>query len=271
MKTQIRGSQLAFAQLTGQLKPARVGCRKIMILLFAFIFAGNIFAAEVAANFATANRLYAEGKFAEAANDYENILRTGAESPALLFNAGNAEFKSGRLGNAIATYRRAEQLSPRDTEIRANLAFVRNQVPGATLRETRWQNWVGALTLNEGTLLTAALFWLTLGIFAVRRIRPSLAPRLQTPARMLVVPTIFFATVLGLQAAIHFSNGTAVVTVAEATARSGPFDEAQTAFTAHDGAEFSVLGRHDDWVQVVDSSGKTGWLSGNQVEMLPGA
>jgi len=254
-----------------QFEPRCLGCHKVLILLFALLFAGNLIATNVAVEFSSANKLYAEGKFAEAANDYENILRSGAQSPALLFNGGNAEFKSGRLGKAIAAYRRAEQLSPRDAEIRANLAFVRNQVQGATLRETHWQNWVGMLTLNEGTLLTAAFFWLTLGVFAIRQIRPALAPRLQTAARILVALTIFSAAVLSLQAASHFSNGTAVVKVAEATARSGPFDEAQTAFTAHDGAEFLVLDRHDDWVQVADSSGKTGWLSGKQVEMLPGA
>ena len=74
-----------------------------------------------------------------------------------------------------------------------------------------------------------------------------------------------------MQAANHFSTATAVVIAAEATARSGPFDEAQSAFTAHDGAELSVLDRHDDWVQVTDGPGKIGWLNKKQVEILPGA
>ena len=62
---------------------------------------------------------------------------------------------------------------------------------------------------------------------------------------------------LGVQAANHFSTAIAVVTAAEATARSGPFDEAQSAFTAHDGAELRVLDRHDDWVQVADGPEKS--------------
>ena len=105
--------------------------------------AGNIFAADVAADFSAANKLYAEGKFADAAAGYEKILQTGGQSPALLFNCANAEFKAGHLGKAIAAYRQAELLTPRDAELRANLAFVRNQVQGATLRESRWQNWLG--------------------------------------------------------------------------------------------------------------------------------
>jgi tetratricopeptide (TPR) repeat protein len=241
------------------------------ILLFALFFAANLFAADVAADFSMANRLYAVGKFPDAAGAYEKILQTGAQSPALLFNCANAEFKAGNLGKAIAAYRRAEQLSPRDSEIRANLAFVRNQVQGATLREGRWQNWVGSLTLNEGALLTAAFFWLTFALLIAGQIRPALAPRLRSVTRLAVVLTIFSGAVLALQAASHFNQSVAVVTSAEATARSGPFDEAQNAFTAHDGEELRVLDRHDDWVQVADNSGKIGWLPVKQVEILPGA
>ena len=106
----------------------------------------EIFARGRRANiFTAANKLYAEGKFAEAAKAYEKILADRRASPALLFNYGNAEFKSGNLGQAIAAYRRAELLAPRDAEIRANLDFVRNQVQGATVRESRWQNWLGNL------------------------------------------------------------------------------------------------------------------------------
>jgi len=240
------------------------------MILFALVVVGNIFAADVASDFSAANELYAKGKFSDAADAYENILQSGAQSPALLFNAGNAEFKAGHLGLAIAAYRRAAQLSPRDDEIRANLAFVRNQVQGATFRESRWQGWFGALTLNEGALLTAALFWMTLALFIARQLRPALVPKLKTTTRLFATLTIFSASVLGVQAANHFWSATAVVVSTGATARSGPFDDAQSAFTVHDGAELSVLDRHDNWVQVAGGAGQTGWLTVKQVEVLPG-
>jgi tetratricopeptide (TPR) repeat protein len=240
-------------------------------LLLALVCAGNLFAADVATDFSAANELYAKGKFAEAATAYGKMLQTGATSPALLFNAGNAEFKAGHLGNAIASYRQAELLAPRDAELRANLAFVRNQVQGATLRESRWQNWIGSLSLDEGARLTAVFFWAMFGLLAARQIRPALAPKLRSATRLAVVATIFSGAVLASQAANHFTAAVAVVTGAETTARSGPFDEAQSVFTAHDGAELNVLDRHGDWVQVANGAGKIGWLSRKQVEVLPGA
>jgi tetratricopeptide (TPR) repeat protein len=245
--------------------------KKLLSILMTFACAVNIFAADVTADFSTANKLYAEGKFSAAANLYEKILHTGGQSPALLFNYANAEFKSDHLGKAIAAYQAALRLSPRDDETRANLAFVRNQVQGATLHESRWQNWVGSLTLNEGAMLTAVFFWLMFGLLAVRQIRPAVAPKLRNVTRLVMALTIFSGAVLVLQTAEHFNSSIAVVTDAEATARSGPFDEAQSAFTARDGAELRVLNRHDDWVQVANGTGKIGWMSEQQVEVLPDA
>lgn len=244
--------------------------KRLFASLLPLICAGELFAVDVTADFSTANRLYAEGKFSDAASAYENILQTGAQSPALLFNYANAEFKAGNLGKAIAAYRRAELLAPRDSEIRANLGFVRNQVQGATIRESRWQSWFGVLTLNEGALLTAALFWVTLALLVARQLRPALVPKLKSATRLFSTLTIFSASVLGVQAANHFWSATAVVVSTGATARSGPFDDAQSAFTVHDGAELSVLDRHDNWVQVAGGAGQTGWLTVKQVEVLPG-
>jgi tetratricopeptide (TPR) repeat protein len=269
MKTKVRSSERQFALNIKRIEPTHVGC--YWILLLVLVFAGNIFAADVAADFSAANKFYAEGKFADAANACEKILASGAASPNLLFNYGNAEFKSGNLGHAIAAFRRAELLAPRDSEIRANLAFVRNQVQGATVRESFWQSWLGNLSLNEWTVFAAIAFWLTFLLLAAKQLRPAFAPKLKSATGIFAALTIFSGTILGVQAANHFTKQTAVVISVQATARSGPFDDAQSAFAIRDGAELYVLDRRDDWVQVADGSGKTGWLPVKQVEILPGA
>jgi len=242
-----------------------------LLLWLAWSCAGTTFGADVAADFAAANALYAQGKFTDAAATYERILQTGGQSPALLFNCGNAEFKAGHLGRAISAYRRAGQLTPRDAELRANLAFVRTQVQGATVRESRWRAWLASLTLNEGAVLTAVIFWVLFALLAARQLRPALIRRLRGATRMAAALTILSAAALGLQAAGHFYSAVAVVTAGEATGRTGPLDDAQTAFTARDGIELRVLDQHGDWVQAADGGGRIGWFSTRQVEVLPGA
>jgi tetratricopeptide (TPR) repeat protein len=255
---------------TFKTEPWHLGGYGILVLL-AIFSAGNLFAADTASDFDSANKLYAEGKFAAAATAYEKILQTGAVSPALWFNYGNAEFKLGQPGRAIAAYRRAELLAPRDDEVRANLDFVRNQVAGPTLRESRWQDWLGTLSLNEWTTLAVVAFWLTFILLALRQIQPAWRPRLRHLTSGLVVLTILSFGGLAAAATSHFSKPVAVVIDAEATARSGPFAEAQDAFKAQNGAELPVLDRRDNWLQVADGAGRIGWLPAKQVEVLPGA
>ena len=242
-----------------------------MTMMVAWILPGRAAAADRPAEFNAANKLYAEGKFADAAAAYDKIIQSGAGSPALHFNYGNAEFKSGHFGRAIAAYRRAEQLAPRDAEVRANLEFARNQVQGPALRETRWAGWLGTLSLNEWAGLAAVAFWLLFALLAARQIRPALRTNLRGFTLGMIAFTLLSCAGLGVDAAVHFSSPIAVVIVPEATLRSGPFDEAQNTFIAHDGAELKVLDSRNDWLQVTDRSGRIGWLPGRQTEILSGS
>src|SRR5690348_13772181 len=130
-------------------KAATRSHRRVAAFLACFILAITTgFAADISAGFDSANKLYEQGKFADAASAYEKLVQTGSVSPVLYFNLGNAYFKSGQLGHALAAYHRAEQLAPRYPDVRANLRFVRGQVQGPTLSPTGLQRWLMSLTIN---------------------------------------------------------------------------------------------------------------------------
>ncbi len=137
-------------------------------------------AAISATAFDAANKLYEEGKFTAAVSAYEKLLQSGQASAALYFNLGNAFYKSGQIGRAIATYRQAELISPRDPDLRANLQFARKQIQSPTLLPGRLERWLSRLTLNEWTLLAAGAVWLWLLLLAALQWRPSLKPALRS-------------------------------------------------------------------------------------------
>jgi tetratricopeptide (TPR) repeat protein len=229
------------------------------LLLILLIFGPFVSGAQTP-DFETANKLYYEGKFNEAACAYEKLLQSTPRSPVLAFNLGNAFFKAGQLGRAVAAYRRAEKFSPRDPDVRANLQFARNQVQGPTLKADRYLGWISRLTVNEWTALASVSFWLLCLILIARESIERARKSLQGLAAGFGILTLILCICLGFAWQEQRSTLIAVVAAPEAPIRAGPFETAKNLFTAHDGAELKVLDQKNDWVQVTPDDQRAGWL-----------
>jgi len=240
-----------------------------VLLTFALLGIANLLtAADATAEFDQANKLYEEGKFRDAAESYSKIVVSGNSSTPLLFNLGNARFKAGNIGQAIAAYHQAAQLSPRDADLNANLQFARSHVTGPTLKSNWMHRTVELLTTNEWTLIAMLPVWLWFALLVARQIRPELKKSLRAATLTGGALALFgcFALIFALN--LRLNEKTIVVTARDAVARFGPFTESQSAFTANDGAEFRLLDAKDDWVQVTDGGKTFGWLKTNAVVLL---
>jgi tetratricopeptide (TPR) repeat protein len=219
--------------------------------------------------FDAANKLYEQGRFAEAASAYEQLAQESSTSAAVYFNLGNALFKSGQIGRAIGAYRQAGELAPRDPDIRANLQFARNQTRGPTNHPGRFERWLGKLTLNEWALLSAGALWVCLLTLTLSEVRPAW----KRPLRNLVIgsaaTSVVLCACLATVWSARHSARVAIVISRDAPVRHGPLEESQNAFTAHDGAELRVLDEKDSWLQVSDGGRHIGWLRREQVLLRP--
>src|SRR5882757_6248479 len=84
--------------------------------------AGSSFAfAQSDTSFGIANQEYSHGTFREAIGHYEAAARAGEWSASLLYDLGNAYFRTGDFGRAILNYERALALEPNHPETQANL------------------------------------------------------------------------------------------------------------------------------------------------------
>jgi uncharacterized protein YgiM (DUF1202 family) len=226
-------------------------------------------AAEPATDFDAANRLYEKGEYATAASAYQKIASDGHASAALLFNLGNAYLKNGQVGHAIASYRQAEALAPRDPDIRANLKFVLDAVPGNNTRVSGIDRALNLMTLNERGCWTALALWVCFGCLALAQVRPVLKNNL----RALITASAIFAICFGawyLQGLIARATERRVVVIAPTAAvRFGPLEESQISFNARDGNELKLLGAKDKWLQVTDASNRSGWIPESDALRLP--
>jgi len=230
--------------------------------------AANTNAVNQAAEFERANKLYEQGKYAEATAAYENLLSAGAQGASVWFNLGNATYKSGQIGRAIVAYRMAERQEPRDAALRANLQFVRTKVySDERTRLPGWMSFSRLATLNEWTLLTASLLWSFFGVLIGGELRRR---RYSKAAATCFALCVLSAVALGC-AFRDQSTSQAVVFAKEATARFGPLDESQAAFQLRDGAELMVRAMKGEWVEVQDAEKRAGWIRRDAVAVLPGA
>jgi len=246
--------------------------RTILSLLFLLLLTVTSPAADVSTGFDAANRLYEQGKFSEAASAYEQVIQSGTVSPALYFNLGNAFFKAGQLGRAIAAYRAAEKIAPRDPDVRANLQFVRGRVqnPAISVSTNRWQQWLATLTINEWAMFTAVVLWVWMALLVLLQFRPALKQSLRTAIWCGGVATLAFGGCLGAAWSSH-SDRTVIVIAQDVVLHNGPLDEAPTGATIHDGAELNVLDTKNDWLQVRVDNQRVGWLKRDQVVLASGA
>jgi tetratricopeptide (TPR) repeat protein len=231
-------------------------------------------AADPIAVFDQANRLYEQGKFAEAASTYQQLVAAGQVSPTIYYNLGNAWFKAGQPGRAVAAYRHAQELAPRDPNVRFNLNFVRQQVAGnMTPPMESWQRWLARLTVNEWTIVAAVLFWVWLLVLIVRELRPS--PRSDLRALALITGIVALAAMAAVGLAVYFTTARreGVVIVPQTIVRLGPLEDSREYYQLRDGAEVLVLDEkrlspNESWLQVRDSSRRVGWLKRDQLAIL---
>ena len=245
-----------------------ISFRAILALTIAIPISGARAAAadDPAAAFDAANKLYEQGKFAEATSGYEKIVQAGSVSAGVYFNLGNARFKSGEVGRAIASYRQAEALAPRDPDVRANLQFVRGQIQGPTQPPGRAQRWLGILTLNQWAVFTSVFLWLWLLLLAWLQLADM---RRKARGLVLVMGALALVNGVGLGTRLFLDSVPTVVVIShDAAVRTGPLEDSRAAFTVHDGAELSVLDQKDDWLQVSAGGQWLGWLQRDQVLSL---
>ncbi len=230
------------------------------------VWAANVAWAEPV-TFEQANRLYEEGRFQDAIQAYQE-LTTNGPLPALHFNLGNAWFKSGQIGQAIAEYRIAESLAPRDPDIRANLKFARDRAGGPSYRPGWIEQKAATLTLGEWAGMTTAAFWTFFGLLAMGQLRPAWRRALRSWTLLAGAgATLLLASTLWL-ASTRATTRTAVVLPRETVMRRGPFEESQSASTLGMGTEVRVLDEKAGWLQVTPDGQHTGWITNTAARMV---
>lgn len=228
--------------------------------------------------FREANTLYSEERYVEAAALYEEIVDGGFANADVLYNLGNAYYKSGDLGEAVLAYERALKLQPSHEDARANLTFVgelladrRRPVGGAV--SDFFGKVFGRLTVDRLAVLTSVLYFTLFGLLAVAVLRLGLSGWTSGwPGRVvaaLVVSVVVVGGTLAFRTAQMRGDVEAVVLAEEVGVRTGPGEDFVLEFRLHEGTKVRVEEDRDDWVRVsVPGTDLNGWMPDGTMERI---
>lgn len=217
--------------------------------------------AETQTAFDQANTAFAEGHFAQAAQDGEALLRTQGFSAPVLFNLGNAYFREGKFGLAILNYERAKVLAPHDADINTNLAFALTEAKIANRPAARLERATHYFTLN-------ALFWC--GAAALAFLFAGLISRQIKKRgaiwRMWTVANVSVLMAVSLVIFIRWPEmNRAIVTTKNAPVYIAPATTAQPSFTLAEGQPVQMLKTFGEHVLIETADGHRGWANHNQL------
>jgi tetratricopeptide (TPR) repeat protein len=226
--------------------------------------------------FRQGNALYQQGKFAEARESYEQILKSGYVSGEVFFNLGNAYYKTGDIAKAILHYERARRLMPGDDDLLHNLQLANLQIADRIEPAPRlfiWDFWESvrrSISVESATWLTYGWYLLLLSCVALFILSHKYARR---KAALLVgsvslVGLLISATVLtGKIDEVHSADD-AVIMVDITTAKNSPDAQSSDAFVLHAGVKVTITDRVNDWLKVRLADGKVGWLQEAAVDTI---
>mgnify|MGYP002623322026 CR=1 FL=1 len=245
--------------------------RRIYIILTAL----SMFAASsVAADWETANQLYADGQYADAAEQYEAILE---ETPVaeVYYNLGNAYFKTGEIAQAILAYERALRLKPHYADCKHNLAFAQSKIIDNI--EDNHQFFLSQWATSFRNLLAESMWF---GCSVVLFIAFLLCTFAFAFGRNIVLRKSGFhlawicllCSIIGLScaASLHHRDSAreeAIIVQGIVNAKSSPDKSGTDLFILHEGTKVWVKETVNGWCSV-HVGDNVGWVSGSAVERI---
>lgn len=220
------------------------------------------------------NELYRKEKYAEAAEAYENVLKTKKHSAELYFNLGNAYYKLNKVAPAIYNYEKALLLSPGDRDVENNLKFAHKMMVDE-VKETPKVGFSKMVADFTSGMSYNGWAWLAVGCaigfllffcgyyFSSATLLKRLFFLGMIVLSLVILLSIFSAI---FEKDRHASERPAIVFAAAAAVKSEPKPSAADVITLHEGTKVYVLETLDNWRRVELPDGSDGWMESSVIK-----
>ena len=224
--------------------------------------------------FADANALYAEGNYAEAATQYEQILQ---EQPTaeVYYNLGNAYFKQGELAQSILAYERALRLKPSFKDAKHNLQFAQSRIID-NIEDTQsffLSNWLKAIrnALSQRVWMVGSIILFIMALVGFFLFAFSQTLWLRKTAFYCSAIALVISVMACANAGSLYQRDTqrseAIITQGIVNAKSSPDRSGNDLFTVHEGTKVEIHEVIGDWC-CVHVGNNIGWMPLEYLERI---
>jgi tetratricopeptide (TPR) repeat protein len=240
----------------------------ILLLTTQVFFAQN--------GFEAANELYQKAKYNEAVAAYENVERDNKQSAELYFNLGNSYYKLNKVASAIYNYEKALLLSPKDSEVLANLRFAQKR----TIDEVKVIPKVGfAKLLRDFTAIYDYNTWAWIsvsfsGLFLLSFIgyyfsQLTLSKRIFFLGMFMMFVLLLISVAAAIFEKSYYKNEIPAIVFAEMVeVKAEPQKLAANVVTLHEGAKVFVKETLENWKKIQLTDGTEGWIQTSAIKEL---
>ncbi len=226
--------------------------------------------------FEKGNEFYRKEKYAEAIQEYENVLKTKKHSAELYFNLGNAYYKLNKIAPAIYNYEKALMLSPGDREITNNLRFAHKMMIDE-VKETpkvgfskMVADFTSVLSYNGWAWLAVSCAVLFLVFFCGYYFSGTTVLKRAFFFGMIVLSLLIVLSILSgvFEKGRYESERPAIVFASSASVKSEPKSGAADEIVLHEGTKVYIIEMLDNWRRVELPDGSDGWMESSAIKEL---
>ena len=184
------------------------------------------------------------------------------------YNLGNAYYKNHELGKAFASYLKARELSPLDSDVKANINFLKEKLLDSLETEYVttadmfffWNFFINKKTSILIFFILSASFLLS--VFALLTFKPKTS--FKVVALVLFVCTLIW----GGSSFVKYNHMSWTAVINETVdVKSSPNLDSSTLFSLHEGAPLMIQDKlyEGNWYKIKLSDGKEGWIQKDEL------
>jgi tetratricopeptide (TPR) repeat protein len=227
-------------------------------------------------DFNMAVQLGQSGKYQEALALFQQVKRSGLQSPVLDYNLGTAYLQVDSVGQSVLYLERALKHLPNDAQIQNNIRAARQRMEEAVIPVTPFflSEWMkslnGSLSLTGWAVLIILFAW-SLAALLILKLR-NLDWRFKRFQMVFIYASIVLLTfsVIMCFSGSHRINqkDTAILMVPQTELRVGPDQMSTILGQIYEGEKLNIKNQIDDWIQVELLNRDLGWVKSEMITRI---